>query len=116
MILSKKKDLNQSKKTDAEKKENQKKNKIKKNTKKIAHIKDAIPATWSDEYQCFIDDEDNFILMAKVQGINIWGLNQNDLYTYLNAFAAIFLQNIKSGIIHMKFQRMLKDTFEIMRY
>lgn len=100
MILSKKKDLNQSKKTDAEKKENQKKNKIKKNTKKIAHIKDAIPATWSDEYQCFIDDEDNFILMAKVQGINIWGLNQNDLYTYLNAFAAIFLQNIKSGMIY----------------
>ena len=100
MILSKKKDLNQSKKTDAEKKENQKKNKIKKNTKKIAHIKDAIPAAWSDEYQCFIDDEGNFILMAKVQGINIWGLNQNDLYTYLNAFAAIFLQNIKSGMIY----------------
>ena len=97
MNLLKKKESDQSQKISAEK---QKKNKILRNAKKIAHIKDAIPVTWNEEYQCFIDNEDNFIMMAKVQGINIWGLNQNDLYTYLNAFAAIFLQNIHSGMIY----------------
>ena len=101
MSLFKKKESNQSKK---KKEKNKAKNENKKNesrnTKKVAHIKEAIPARWSDEYQCFIDNDDNFILMAKVLGTNIWGMKENDQYAYLNAFSTIFLQSINSGMIY----------------
>lgn len=101
MSLFKKKESNQSKK---KKEKNKAKNENKKNesrnTKKVAHIKEAIPARWSDEYQCFIDNDDNFILMAKVLGTNIWGMKENDQYAYLNAFSTIFLQSVNSGMIY----------------
>lgn len=101
MSLFKKKESNQSKK---KKEKNKAKNENKKNesrnTKKVAHIKEAIPARWSDEYQCFIDNDDNFILMAKVLGTNIWGMKENDQYAYLNALSTIFLQSINSGMIY----------------
>ena len=101
MSLFKKKESNQSKKK-KEKNQNKQQNKkpAPRDTKKVSHIKDAIPVKWSEEYQCFVDNNDNFILMAKVTGTNIWGLNQKDQFAYLNAYATIFQQNIHSGMIY----------------
>lgn len=101
MSLFKKKESNQSKKK-KEKNQNKQQNKkpAPRDTKKVSHIKDAIPVKWSEEYQCFVDNNDNFILMAKVTGTNIWGLNQKDQFAYLNAYATIFQQNIHAGMIY----------------
>lgn len=101
MSIFKKKESNQSKKK-KEKNQNKQQNKkpSPRDTKKVSHIKDAIPAKWSEEYQCFVDNNDNFILMAKVTGTNIWGMNQKDQFAYLNAYATIFQQNIHAGMIY----------------
>lgn len=100
MSLFKKKESNQSKKKKEKNQNSKKQNTAQRNTKKVTHIKDAIPVKWSEEYQCFIDSNDNFILMAKTLGTNIWGLKQTDQFAYLNAFASIFQQNIHSGMIY----------------
>ena len=62
MSLFKKKESNQSKKK-KEKNQNKQQNKkpAPRDTKKVSHIKDAIPVKWSEEYQCFVDNNDNFI-------------------------------------------------------
>lgn len=78
MSLFKKKESNQSKKKKEKNQNSKKQNTAQRNTKKVTHIKDAIPVKWSEEYQCFIDSNDNFILMAKTLGTNIWGLKQTD--------------------------------------
>ena len=98
--MFKKKESNQSKKKKEKNQNSKKQNTAQRNTKKVTHIKDAIPVKWSEEYQCFIDSNDNFILMAKTLGTNIWGLKQTDQFAYLNAFASIFQQNIHSGMIY----------------
>ena len=100
MSLFKKKESNQPKKKKEKNQNSKKQNTAQRNTKKVTHIKDAIPVKWSEEYQCFIDSNDNFILMAKTLGTNIWGLKQTDQFAYLNAFASIFQQNIHSGMIY----------------
>lgn len=91
MIFTKKKGTQQAKKQ---------KKQTKETTGRTRHIKYAIPVTWNEDRQCFIDNEEHFILMAKTDGTNLFGLKEEDQNVYMNAFASIFNSNTGSGQIY----------------
>ncbi len=91
MIFTKKKGTQQVKKQ---------KKQTKETTGRTRHIKYAIPVTWNEDRQCFIDNEEHFILMAKTDGTNLFGLKEDDQNVYMNAFASIFNSNTGSGQIY----------------
>lgn len=72
----------------------------KKQEKNISkHISNALDIEWDDEKKCFKDTDENYILMAKTTGTNLFGLKEQDQLIYINAFSYLFNANIGSGQI-----------------
>ena len=74
--------------------------KTEKNKVKTAHVKDAIPVSWDENKGCFKDMDDNYILMMKTTGTNLFGLKEEDQISYMNAFSDIFNSTVSSGQLY----------------
>ena len=71
-----------------------------KSKNKVAHIRNAIPVSFDNETNLFVDEKGHYIKMVRVQGINLFGFKKEDQDSYINALRGIFSNTIGKAQIY----------------